>query len=372
MKARPIFAAGAELKNTFCFTRDDYAFLSHHIGDMENYETLNSYEKSVEYFQSLYRIKPVAIAYDLHPDYLASRFALNKAEEDGLPVVGIQHHHAHIAACMAENKLPTDSQVIGIALDGTGYGDDEQIWGGEFLLAGYRAYQRAAHLAYTPLPGGDVAIRKPARIALAYLWNAGIEWEKYLPPVNVFCVEDRNIIRTQLEKGINAPFTSSMGRLFDAVAAIIGMRQEINYEAQAAIELEAILDLEEKGKYSFDFSHPGDNSSTGETQIEINPIINSVVHDFLDHVSPAIIAARFHNTVAGIVYETSIMLRERTGLQDVVFSGGVWQNHHLLKMTLALFAGTDFRVFIHRLSPPNDGGLALGQAVIADQIISAS
>ena len=244
----PLLAAGSELKNTFCITNKNYAFLSHHIGDMENYETLKSFEQGVEHFEKLFRVKPEAIACDLHPNYLATRYALERAERENLPIFNIQHHHAHIAACMAEHGLDGSRPVIGLAFDGTGYGDDGAIWGGEILIADYKSYQRAAHLEYFPLPGGDAAIKKPARTALALLWSLGLEWDERLAPVVEFCAEDQVTLRAQLEKKVNTPMTSSMGRLFDEAAALAGVRQTVNYEGQAAIEFEALADSAEGGK----------------------------------------------------------------------------------------------------------------------------
>jgi hydrogenase maturation protein HypF len=254
---RPLLAVGAELKNTFCFTRDNYGFLSHYIGDMENYDTLCAFESAIHHYESLFRIRPQALAYDRHPDYLATRYALKRAEADGLPAIGIQHHHAHIAACMAEHGLTGAQPVIGVAFDGTGYGDDGRIWGGEFLLADYDGYRRAAHLAYVPLPGGDMAVRGPWRLALAWLQQADIDWEEDLPPVKhtrheLQPVSALDIIHHQIKAGLNAPLTSSMGRLFDAVASLIGIRQTVNYEAQAAIELEAMVDGQETAVYPVD------------------------------------------------------------------------------------------------------------------------
>jgi hydrogenase maturation protein HypF len=248
----PLLAVGAELKNTFCITHGRYAFLSHHIGDLENYETLESFLNGAAHFERLFRVQPQALAYDLHPDYLATRYALERSEREGLPAVGVQHHHAHVAACLAEYKHPGDRPVIGIAFDGTGYGDDGAIWGGEFLLADYRGYRRVAHLDYVPLPGGDAAIRKPARTALAYLWRAGVAWDPRLPCVESLSPEEQLTLCTQLERGVNAPLASSTGRLFDAVAAIAGGRQKVNYEAQAAIEFEAALEPSESGRYLFE------------------------------------------------------------------------------------------------------------------------
>ncbi len=355
--APPILAAGGELKNTFCVTRDNYAFLSQHIGDVENYETLKSLEDSVMHFEKLFRIKPQIIAYDLHPDYLASRYALRQAERENIQSIGVQHHHAHIAACMVENNLPDQRAVIGVAFDGTGYGTDGAIWGGEFLVADYRGYIRAAHLKYVPLPGGDAATRHPYRIALSYLSSAGIEWAADLAPVQAADPIERVTIARQIEMMINAPSTSSMGRLFDAVASILSVRQEVNYEGQAAIELEALADRNETSAYPI--------SIDWQFAIDVDSIIRSIVADVRSGVSTPILSARFHNSIALIVREVCKSLRNRDGLNEVALSGGVFQNVTLLKRTLELLRAENFKVYTHRLVPPNDGGLALGQAVIA-------
>jgi hydrogenase maturation protein HypF len=361
-KAPPILATGAELKNTFCLTRDDYAFLSHHIGDMENYETLRSFEEGVAHFERLFRSRPEILAYDLHPDYLASRYAQDRAEREGLAAVGVQHHHAHIAACLAEQQHAGDRPVIGVAFDGTGYGDDGAVWGGEFLVADYAGYQRVAHLAYVPLPGGDKAVKEPWRMALAYLSQAGVAWEADLPPLQAdIPAGAAEVVRRQLQTGLNAPPTSSMGRLFDAVAALAGVRQRVGYEAQAAIELEAMVDAREEAAYPFalDESHP---SAAG---ISAAPLIRAVVADLRRDVSLATIAGRFHNGVAQMVADTCGRLRNRYQLNEVALSGGVWQNVTLLARTRTLLEEQGFTLYTHSLVPANDGGLALGQAIVA-------
>jgi hydrogenase maturation protein HypF len=351
-----MLATGGELKNTFCVTRAQYAFLSHHIGDLENLETLQSFESGVAHFESLFRIKPEIIAYDLHPDYLATRYARARAEREGLPALGVQHHHAHIAACLAENGYAGGQSVIGVAFDGAGYGTDGAIWGGEFLIADYAGFERAAHLAYVPLPGGDAGTRKPARVALAQLVAAGIPLEGGLPPIAALSPVERRIVEKQIATGFNSPLTSSMGRLFDAVASIIGLRQAVNYEGQAAIELEALADPGEAGAYTFEIE---------SDSISPHPLICAVVADVRAGVSPSVIAARFHNGVAAMIHGVCSRLREQRGLNQVALSGGVFQNITLLRTTLTLLRGAGFEVFTHRLIPPNDGGIALGQAVIA-------
>jgi hydrogenase maturation protein HypF len=375
----PLLAAGAELKNTFCLVRDRYAFLSHHIGDLENYETLQSFEDGVIHFERMFRVQPEAIAYDLHPNYLATRYALERAEQQSIPAVGVQHHHAHIAACMAEHGLQGDRPVIGVSFDGTGYGDDGAVWGGEFLLANYSDYQRVAHLAYTPLPGGDAAVRKPARIALAYLWQFGLEWVPGLAPVNSLNEEERAILHAQLERHINTPYTSSMGRLFDGVASLVGVRQTINYEAQAAIELEALADPGEEKAYGFDLqirSEPArtqSSISSPDRHVEIvdpTPLFRSILEDMRAGVPVPSISARFHNAVALMVSQVCRDLQDRFGISEIALSGGVWQNVTLLNKTIRQLSQDHFTVYLHHTVPTNDGGLSLGQAVIAGHRLS--
>ncbi len=356
----PLLAVGGELKNTFCVARERYAFLSHHIGDLENYETLRSFEQGIAHFEKLFRIEPQVIAYDLHPNYLATRYALERAERENIRAFGVQHHHAHIAACMAENNLDGARPVIGVAFDGTGYGDDGAIWGGEFLIADYAHYQRAAHLAYVPLPGGDKATREPWRIALAYLQRAGVEWSDDLAPVRAANEHARHILLQQIERNINAPLTSSMGRLFDAVASLAGIRQSVNYEAQAAIELEALSDGNERGAYEVEIEN-----RKSKIEIDTAPLIRAIVADVRANVSIPIIAARFHNSIALMTRNVCCELRGEFGLNEIALSGGVWQNMTLLQKTLALLGDENFVVYLHRLVPANDGGIALGQAMIA-------
>jgi hydrogenase maturation protein HypF len=344
-------------------TKGTYAFMSHHIGDMENHETLQSFEDGIIHFETLFRVTPQVIAYDLHPDYLATRYASERAERDDLPAIGIQHHHAHIAACMAEHHLPADENVIGVAFDGTGYGEDGAIWGGEVLISSYRQYERFAHLEYIRMPGGDAAVRKPWRLALAWLHKAGIPWSDDLHPARAASKAEKRVVAHQLETELNSPQTSSMGRLFDAVSALIGLRQEVSYEAQAAIELESQADWDETGTFQFDI-HEG--------LLDPTSVIRSIVSDLRDGVFTQVIAARFHNGVAKAVLEICKGAREKHGLDRVVLSGGVWQNIFLMRRTLDLLMEDDFEILIHRMVPANDGGLALGQAAIAAHTIMRS
>jgi hydrogenase maturation protein HypF len=352
---KSILAGGPELKNTFCLTRGANAFISHHIGDLENYETLASFEDGIAHLERLFRIQPELLAYDPHPNYLATRYIHNRAERESIPAIGVQHHHAHIAACMAENGLPLESRVIGLSFDGTGYGEDGAIWGGEVLVGGYAEVERVTHLTYVPLPGGDAAIRAPWRTALAWLWQAGVEWYETLPPVAGSSDEQRQILLSQLEQGLNAPPTSSMGRLFDAVAALIGIRQQVNYEAQAAIELEALVDKSEEGAYPISFDGG---------LIDPAEMFRAVVTDEHAGTPVSVMAARFHNTIAAIAVNVCDRLRVERGLVDVVLSGGVWQNMVLLEKSVTMLREKGYTVWIHRRVPANDGGVSLGQAAV--------
>ncbi|MEW6401480.1 MAG: carbamoyltransferase HypF [Chloroflexota bacterium] len=351
-----ILATGPELKNTFCITNKNYAFLSHHIGDMENYETLKSFEQGIEHFERLFRVKPEVIAHDLHPNYLAARYALQRAQRENFPTIAVQHHHAHIAACMAEHGLDGSHPIIGLSFDGTGYGEDGAIWGGEVLVADYKSYQRRFHLEYFPLPGGDAAIKKPARTALALLWSLGLDWDERLESVKEFCAEDQVTLRVQLVKNINAPMTSSMGRLFDAAAALAGVRQKVNYEAQAAIEFEALADESERGSYPF---------GTDQTTIQTRSAVEALIKDVMAGVPISRTSARFHNGLAEMARQVCLRIKAESGLNEVALSGGVWQNMLLLKRTLTLLEASGFTVYVHHQVPTNDGGLSLGQAVIA-------
>jgi hydrogenase maturation protein HypF len=369
--SQQILAAGPELKNTFCLTKDDYAFVSHHIGDMENYETLRSYEAGIEHFESLFRVNPEMIACDMHPNYLSTRYAEKRAESDNLPLLKIQHHHAHIAACMADNGSIGERPVIGVSLDGTGFGEDRNIWGGEFLISTYTGYNRFAHLAYSPLPGGDSAIKNPYRIALAQLWHNDIDWDDDLPPVKAACGDDLTMLRSMLENNINAPLTSSMGRFFDAVSALIGVRSQVNYEAQAAIELENLVDPNELGAYTFEISKPGSydvHSDPESIKIYPKPVFLDIIKDLRAGATTPTISAKFHNGLAEMVVEICRLAGEAHGIREVALSGGVWQNMVLLRITAELLKQAGFKTYTHRQVPANDGGLSLGQAAIAAKI----
>ncbi len=363
---RDLLACGGELKSTFCITRGNYAFLSQHIGDLENAETLQSYVDSVEHFRRLFRLDVAAVAHDLHPEYLSTRFAWEMTEGGTkLPLVPVQHHHAHVAACMAENGV--DEPVLGVSFDGTGYGDDGELWGGEFLVADFAGYRRAAHFKYLRLPGGEAAIRRPGRMAVSYLLDAfGPEiLGERLPPLLAIATPELGVIRHQVERGLNSPLTSSAGRLFDAVSALLGVRQVVNYEGQAAIEMEMSTTEGISGSYRWELL-PGEPAV-----IDPSPAIRQIVDDLRRGTPAGVIAARFHNTVAEIVAGLCVQLRRQTGIGVVALSGGVFQNLHLLEQACRLLESRGFRVLIHHQVPANDGGIALGQAAIANRVLSA-
>jgi hydrogenase maturation protein HypF len=350
-----VLAVGGEMKNTFCLTRENRALLSHHIGTLDNYATVQSLEQGITHFETMFRVTPTLIVHDLHPDYASTRYAVDRAEHDTLPRIAVQHHHAHIAACMAEHQLSGERPVIGVCFDGTGYGTDGTIWGGEFLLADYHGFERLAHLKPMPLPGGDASTRKPARIALAALMTSGLTLAEDLPPAGSLSAEETRIVQQQIERGINTPLTSSVGRLFDAVSALLGVCQVATYEGQAAIELEAVADAHEDGVY------PIDDTAAG---LDPAPLITQLVNDWREGVSANIIAARFHNSIAAMIVNTVQRLVAETGIREVALTGGVFQNVTLLNKTVPALETANLTVYTHRLVPPNDGGLALGQAII--------
>lgn len=352
-----ILAVGGELKSAFCLTRENFAFMSQHIGDMENLETLESFERSFEQMKNLFHVEPEIIVGDLHPKYLSTNWAETKFAKDK-KFVKVQHHHAHIASVMVENGVK-DEKVIGFAFDGTGFGTDGKIWGGEVLIADYEGFERAAQLKYFPLAGGDVSVKNVYRQALSLLRECGIEWTEDLQCVK-FCTEtERGILRKQLENNLNTVETSSFGRLFDAVSSIANVRQKATYEAQAAIEFESLLDETVSDFYKFDLIE-------NETiLIDYRNLIESLVEDVRKNLDVSIISAKFHNAVAELILFLSLKFRSKFNLNKVALSGGCFQNVSLLKKAVNLLNRNDFEVLIHSKVPPNDGGLALGQAVIA-------
>jgi len=361
--SKQVLACGGELNNTFCFTKDEHAFLSQHIGDMENEETLEHFENTIELYKKLFRIEPEIMAYDMHPEYLSTKYALEAGSEQGLSLIPVQHHHAHIVSCLVENKV--EGPVIGVALDGTGYGTDGTIWGGEFLLTDWRCFQRVGHLEYVPLPGGEAAIKKPYRMALGYLYTLlGENFSLESLPISKVNSDELDIIKQQLRRGINSPLTSSAGRLFDAVSALVGVRGEIDYEAQAAIELEMLapdkLDEFESESYPFSIVE-----HQGMRVVRLGELFSAIVQEVKNQIPAPIISLKFHNTMAEIITEMCKLIAEDTGINQVALSGGVFQNRLLLKLATAALQKEGFSVLTHYLVPCNDGGISLGQAVIA-------
>ena len=362
-KTKQILACGAQEKTTFCMTRDEHAFLSQHIGDLENEETLEHFTNTIELYKKLFRIKPEAVAYDMHPEYLSTRYALAEAAANGLPLTSIQHHHAHIASCMAENGVA--KPVIGVAFDGTGYGTDGTIWGGEFLLADYKGFRRLAHFENIPMPGGEAAIKKPYRMALGYLYTLlGEDFSLEGMPLAKIRGDELEIIQQQIKRNLNSPLTSSAGRLFDAVAALLDVRQEIQYDAQAAIELEMLAtDVDCTGLEPYPFIIAEEN---GVRVIKLGELLKAIIDELRKGTPPAQIATRFHVTVADVITAVCRDIARETGINRVVLSGGVFQNRLLFGLVTQALEKGNFRVITHRLVPCNDGGIALGQAVIAN------
>ena len=363
-KSKQILACGAELKNTFCLTKDEHAFLSQHIGDMENEETLEHFENTIGLYKKLFRIEPEIMTYDMHPEYLSTKYALQAGSEQGLSLIPVQHHHAHIVSCLVENEV--DGPVIGVAFDGTGYGTDGTIWGGEFLLADWHSFQRAGHLEYVPLPGGEAAIKKPYRMALSYLYTLlGEDFPLEGLPFSKLNPTELEIIRQQLRRKVNCPLTSSAGRLFDAVSALTGVREEIDYEAQAAIELEMIapneVDEFEPSCYPFSIVE-----HQGMRVVKLGKLFSMIVQDVKNRVPVPIISLKFHNTMSQVIVEMCKLVSRETGITQVALSGGVFQNRLFFMSSTTALQRENFGVLTHHRVPCNDGGISLGQAVIAN------
>ncbi|MBC2737401.1 MAG: carbamoyltransferase HypF [Desulfobacteraceae bacterium] len=358
----PVLACGAALKNTVCLTKEDRAFISQHIGDLENLATYGAFRDTIAHLQRILAITPQAIACDLHPDYLSTRYT---TEQSDLPVIQVQHHHAHIVSAMAENHL--DGRVIGLAFDGTGYGPDGTIWGGEVLLAENNRYERAAFLEPLPMPGGTAAIKAPWRMAISYLYQAFGESFRDLdtPFMASVDLKEADILVAMMQQRLNAPLTSSMGRLFDGIAALIGLRSSVAFEGQAAMELEMIAAPEAAAPYDFSWQ-----ASDHGLRIPTAPIIQGVVTDIQHGLSNAHISRRFHTTLIHLLTDLCSYLHRQTELDRVVLSGGTFQNAILLEELSRSLAKNGFAVYAHRLVPPNDGGISLGQAVAAGAMLA--
>lgn len=352
--AGKILAVGAELKNTICLTRGNQAFLSQHIGDLKNEVTLDTFRQTISHLGGIMEIRPELVVCDQHPDYLSTRYA----EELGLPLLKVQHHHAHMAACMAENGL--DGDLIGVVFDGTGLGDDGTVWGGEFLVGGYASVQRAGHLKQVRLPGGDSAARESWRMLLAWLWEPLGESVWQLPAMPALAATDRQLLQAMLERGINAPLSSSAGRLFDAAAFLVGAADRNSFDGQAGMALEALAETVEDAALLPCHLQPG-----VPFQLDPTPLLRGLLQRQQVGESPASLAWAFHASLATAVVEGCELIRKETGFDRVALSGGVFQNRLLTELVYTFLAKSHFSVFIHRLVPPNDGGIALGQAVIA-------
>ncbi|MFG3028362.1 carbamoyltransferase HypF [Streptomyces sp. NPDC048253] len=367
LPVRPALAVGGDLKNAFCLGAGRRAWLSAHIGDMDDLATQRAFEGAVAQLESITGVRPGTLVADRHPGYRSARWADRHAA--ARPVVRVQHHHAHIAAAMAEHGLDGTRPVIGVAFDGTGHGDDGAVWGGEFLLADYDGFSRFGHLAYVPLPGGDATVRRPYRMALAHLWAAGIDLTDDLACTAACPPDELRLLERQLELGLHCVPTSSMGRLFDAVSSLTGVCHRAGYEAQAAVELEGAALAAPTGDreaYAFDLRAPRHAREEGDAvRADPAPVLAAIVSDLRVGVGPALVAARFHRAVTGLVHRICVRARERHGLDTVALTGGVFANTLLSSACSAALREDGFTVLRHRLVPPGDGGLALGQLMVA-------
>jgi len=351
LETEGIFAAGAELVNCFCMGKGEQAILSQHIGDLKNFETYEFYRETFERFSNTFRLKPSMAAHDLHPDYLSTRFALDLE----LPAIPVQHHHAHIASVMAEHKL--DEKIIGVSFDGTGLGDDGNIWGSEFLVCDLDVYERITHLAYMPMPGGDLAAKEPWRMAVSLLYSA---YGKDLLSLDLSFLRlipapDLQLLLQAIEKGVNCPLTSGAGRLFDAVAAMLDLCQVSLFHAEAPMRLENIADMTSDGAYPYGKG----------TSIDTDPIIRGITDDILMGRNPSVISGRFHQTISEIILDTVTRIREDTGINKVALSGGTFQNRLISTLVEPSLQENGFQVYVPMKVPANDGGIALGQLAIA-------
>jgi hydrogenase maturation protein HypF len=348
-----ILSVGAELSNCFCLGKGNRAYLSQHIGDLKNRETYSFFEETLSRFEQIFRVKPGLIAADMHPDYLSSRFA----RKSGLELIPVQHHHAHIASCMAENGI--DEPVIGIAFDGTGYGTDGHIWGSEFMVCDYDHFERITHFAYMPVPGGDRVSEEPWRMGLALLWQVfgNRLFDLDLPLLHMVDQLKLKKVAEAIEKGINCPLSSGAGRLFDAIAAITGLCVNARFHAEAPMRLESAIRQGIQGTYGYEF---GD-------AISFLPAIRQICADLSAGVNAGEIAAKFHNTIAESSLQAAIGIRNKTGIQKIMLSGGTFQNKYLAEMLETRLLKNNFAVYTHSKVPCNDGGLALGQLAIASR-----
>lgn len=362
---RPILALGGQLKAAFVLGRGRHAFVGHHLGDLDHFEAYRAFERDIELYQDLFAFRPERIVHDEHPDYASTRYARDRAVREGISLAAVQHHQAHIAGCMAEHGL--NEPVIGVAFDGTGYGTDGAIWGGEFFEGDYARFRRAAHFRYVAMPGSEQAVREPWRMAAAHLADAGCALSfpnQRIPPSLL------KAIAKMLERKINSPLTSSAGRLFDAVASLIGVRDRATYEGQAAIELEWLaVGRKADGIYPFEIETRAPTEDVEATYlIDTRPLIREIRREVDRSTSPEKIAGRFHATMVEMIVVVCERLRDKSGLETVVLGGGVFLNALLSREVGKRLSEKGFRTYRPRLLPPNDGGLGLGQLAIASRI----
>jgi hydrogenase maturation protein HypF len=365
--APPLLAVGGHLKNVFALTRGRFAYQSQHLGDLENLTGLEFFRESLDHLMRTFEIEPKTVVHDLHPGYLSTAWAREWARERGLKLIAVQHHHAHVAGCMAEHGLT--GEVIGLALDGTGYGSDGKIWGGEVLIASLASFKRFAHLGYVPMPGGEAAIKEPWRMALGHLSAAGFdnEGQHFLAGTGATEQEGR-IVRRMLQRRINSPMTSSLGRLFDAIAAVVLWRRVVDYEAQAAIELEglAVDEPDEPAPECYHLKFVGGDWSKREPAIlTVKAMWGALMQDLLRGATKPRIAARFHAGVAAGFIHAAVLAREATGITRVALSGGCMHNRRLARLLRSGLETEGFEVFVHHLVSPGDGGLSYGQIAVA-------
>jgi hydrogenase maturation protein HypF len=352
-----IISVGAHLKNAIALSAGNNAFISQHIGDLETPEALVAFRNVINSFEKLYEVWPGIIACDAHPDYLSTKFA----QQTALSRIPVQHHYAHVLSCMAENEV--DPPALGIAWDGTGYGTDGTIWGGEFLLINETGFDRMACFRSFRMPGGEAAVKEPRRSAIGLLfelYGPRVFDRRDLFPVLAFMPAELKTLGRMLRSGVNAPMTSSAGRLFDAVASIMGLREKVRYEGQAAMELEFLSELDEPGSYSFELA-----AGTPLT-VDWAPMIQSIIADMADGVTASSIAAKFHNTLVEIIVRMAVF----AGQRSVVLSGGCFQNKYLTERAISRLRESGFRVYWHQRVPTNDGGIALGQTIAAARFLA--
>ncbi len=358
---KAIVACGGQMKNTVTLLAGEKAIVSQHIGDLDNLATANFFTSVIQHLENLFQVKPEIIACDLHPGYLSTSYARERMREKNLPGISVQHHHSHIAACLAENQV-SNEKVIGVAFDGTGWGEDETIWGAEFLLADYSGYKRLAHFLPVPLPGGEKAIHQPWRMAAAYLRETFGE-NMFQLQIDFLRQLDKHtwkVLEKAIQEKVNSPLASSLGRLFDGIACLLLGRSITRFEGQAALELENLAGKTKQPAYPFSLEEKSET-----LVIDWRPLIENVVEELSCQVCRQDIAQRFHETVCQIILSTCWKLREKTGCQKVALSGGCFQNRLLLLRSEELLRQAGFTVYTHRLFPPHDGNLSLGQAVVA-------